>query len=84
MLTMALREIAVVLDDQLIKKIDALAKELGVDRSEIMRRGVGAILDADALRKADRKLQDSYLSITQDEAIIEAAARFARENSPLW
>ena len=48
MLTMALREIAVVLDDQLIKKIDALAKELGVDRSEIMRRGVGAILDADA------------------------------------
>jgi hypothetical protein len=50
----------------------------------LLRRGAQAILDADALKKADRLLQYSYQSLPQDEAIIEAAARLARETTPLW
>lgn len=81
---MTRREVLVQLDDHLVENLDVLARELGLSRSELLRRGAQAILDADALKKADRRLQSSYQSLPQDEAIIEAAARLARETTPLW
>jgi metal-responsive CopG/Arc/MetJ family transcriptional regulator len=84
MFAVALREILVVLDDDLIERVDVLSEELGVDRSEIMRRGVRAVLDADDSRKADGKLQSSYRSMPQDQAIVGAAEVLARETTPSW
>ena len=81
---MTRREVLVQLDDHLVENLDVLARELGLSRSELLRRGAQAILDADALKKADRRLQYLYQSLPQDEAIIEAAARLARETTPLW
>jgi metal-responsive CopG/Arc/MetJ family transcriptional regulator len=81
---MARREVLVQLDDHLVENLDVLARERGLSRSELLRRGAQAILDADALTKADLQLQYSYQSLPQDEAIIEAAARLARETMPLW
>lgn len=81
---MARREVLVQLDDRLVEDLDVLARELGLSRSELVRRGAQAVLDADALTKADIRLQNSYQSVPQDEVIIAAGARLARETMPLW
>jgi len=60
---MTRREVLVQLDDHLVENLDVLARELGLSRSELLRRGAQAILDADALKKADRRLQYSYQSL---------------------
>jgi metal-responsive CopG/Arc/MetJ family transcriptional regulator len=76
--------VLVQLDDRLVEDLDVLARELGLSRSELLRRGAQAVLDADALTKADIRLQNSYQSVPQDDAIIAAVARLARETMPLW
>ncbi|MCP3933892.1 MAG: ribbon-helix-helix protein, CopG family, partial [Actinomycetia bacterium] len=52
---MARREVLVQLDDDLVEQLDALATDLGTNRSELMRRGAQAVLDAERLAVADRE-----------------------------
>ncbi len=81
---MARREVLVQLDDELVAQLDALAAELGTNRSELMRRGAQAVLDAEQLTAADRELRAAYRRQPADPAIVRSARRLAAENSPAW
>ncbi len=59
-MVMARREVLVQLDDDLVEQLDALAADLGTNRSELMRRGAQAVLDAEGLAAADRELESAY------------------------
>ncbi|MHB2028528.1 MAG: ribbon-helix-helix domain-containing protein [Acidimicrobiales bacterium] len=81
---MGRREVLVQLDDDLVSRLDHLATEKGTNRSELIRRGAVAVLDAEDLRQADLQLQAAYRRTPQDPAIVAAAARLAAQISPEW
>ncbi len=81
---MARREVLVQLDDQLVDQLDALASKAGTSRSELLRRGAVAVLEAADLAEADQQLIDAYHRQPQDPAIVDAAARLAARNAPEW
>jgi metal-responsive CopG/Arc/MetJ family transcriptional regulator len=81
---MARKEVLVQLDDELVDRLDRLADKEGTNRSELLRRGAAAVLDASELAAADRDLQESYRRIPQDPAVVTAAARLAARTAPEW
>jgi metal-responsive CopG/Arc/MetJ family transcriptional regulator len=83
-MVMGRREVLVQLDDDLVARLDRLATNRGTNRSELLRRGALAVLEADDLRQADLVLQDAYRRVPQDPELVEAAARLAAETAPRW
>jgi predicted transcriptional regulator len=81
---MARREVLVQLDDELVSRLDTLAAKAGTSRSELLRRGAVAVLEAAALAEADQQLVDAYRRQPQDPAIVAAAARLAAQTAPEW
>ena len=81
---MALREVRVQLDDDLVERLDELAAAEHTDRSELLRRGALAVLDAAMVADADRALVESYRRSPADEALIRSAARLAALTAPQW
>ncbi|MHB8662197.1 MAG: ribbon-helix-helix domain-containing protein [Acidimicrobiales bacterium] len=81
---MARREVLVQLDDDLVVRLDTVARRLGVSRSELLRRGALAVLEADDLIAADAALVASYRSRPDDPLIGAAAHRLAGETAPAW
>jgi hypothetical protein len=81
---MARREVLVQLDDDLVGQLDALAERAGTSRSELLRRGALAVLQAAELAEADQQLVEAYRRTPQDPAIVTVAARLAAENAPGW
>ncbi len=80
----ARREVLVQLDDELVRELDELAARLDISRSELLRRGARAVLEAEEMLEADRKLVESYRRVPQDPAFVDAAYRLARETAPEW
>jgi len=83
-MTMSRRQVLVQLDDDLVRSLDALAKRRGVSRSELVRRGAVAVLEADQLAADDARLQEAYRRDAQDPLLVEAAGRLAAEAAPEW
>jgi hypothetical protein len=83
-MVMARREVLVQLDDELVSRLDRLATERGTSRSELLRRGAIAILDADELRQADVALQDAYRRVPQELDLIQAGTQLAAQTAPRW
>ncbi len=83
-MVMARREVLVQLDDQLVERLDELARRAEVSRSELLRRGAMAILHADEWAQADRRLVDGYTRYPPDPALLEASERLAAETAPGW
>ncbi len=81
---MGRREVLVHLDDDLITRLDRLAAARGTNRSELLRRGAIAVLDAEGFRQDDTELQTSYRFTPHDPIVVEVAARLARETTPNW
>ena len=81
---MARKEVLVHLDDQMVADLDRLATARGTSRSELIRRGVVAVLHAADVAAADHALQDAYRRVPPDPALVEAALRLAAETSPGW
>ncbi|MGI8753421.1 MAG: ribbon-helix-helix protein, CopG family [Acidimicrobiales bacterium] len=81
---MGRREVLVQLDDDLVDRLDRLADAQSTNRSELLRRGAAAVLDAAELAEADRELQDAYRRLPQDPAIVAAAAKLAAGTAPEW
>ena len=83
-MVMTRREVLVQLDDELVTHLDELARRRGVSRSELLRQGAMAVLEADALAAADAELQAGYRRQPQDPALVDAARRLAAETAPAW
>ena len=83
-MVMARREVLVQLDDDLVEQLDALAADLGTNRSELMRRGAQAVLDAERLAAADQELRAAYRRQPADPALVQSARRLAAETAPTW
>jgi len=83
-MVMARREVLVQLDDDLVERLDALAVERGTSRSDLLRRGALAVLDAEEAADADRRLQLAYRRQPADPALLQSARRLAAETAPAW
>lgn len=81
---MGRKEVLVQLDDELVELLDRLAAAEGTSRSELLRRGAAAVLDAADQRDADRVLRDAYRRIPQDPALTASARRLAAQTAPEW
>lgn len=81
---MARREVLVQLDDELVDRLDRLAQAEGTSRSDLLRRGATAVLEAAEQLKADRELRDAYRRIPQDPAFVMSARRLAAQTIPEW
>jgi len=81
---MARRQVLVQLDDDLVDRLDRLARREEVSRSELLRRGALAVLEADHLAEAERSLVEAYRRHPQEPAVVEAARRLAAETAPEW
>jgi len=80
----ARREVLVQLDDDLVARLDRLASDRKTSRSELLRRGALALLEAEEVRQADLELQAAYRRIPQDPDVVEAAVRLAAHTVPRW
>jgi len=83
-MAMTRREVLVQLDDDLVERLDELAVDLGTNRSELMRRGAHAVLEAEALATADRQLRSAYQRQPVDPALVQSARRLAARTAPAW
>lgn len=83
-MVMARREVLVQLDDDLVHRLDQLADAEGISRSELLRRGAAAVLEAADQRDADRMLRDAYRRVPQDPVLLLSARRLAAETVPEW
>ena len=83
-MVMGRRQVLVQLDDDLVERLDRLAEEQGTNRSELLRRGAAAVLEAAGQAEADGLLQDAYRRVPQDPAIVAAAGRLAAHAAPEW
>lgn len=81
---MARKEVLVQLDDGLVSRLDELATAQGTSRSELIRRGAIAVLEAADLADADRQLRDAYRKVPQDPALVQAARSLAARAVPRW
>jgi len=83
-MVVARKEVLVQLDDQLVAELDRLAAASGTSRSELVRRGVLAVLEAADVAEADQSLQAAYRRTPPDPALVEAAHRLAGRTAPSW
>lgn len=83
-MVMARREVLVQLDDELVARLDKLARQAGVSRSELLRRGAFAVLEAATVTAADDELRRAYQATPQDPLVVEAATRLAATTAPEW
>lgn len=83
-MVMSRREVLVQLDDELVANLDELARRRGVSRSELLRQGALAVLEAEEIAVADAQLQAAYRRQSQDPALVDAAARLAAKTAPAW
>lgn len=72
------------LDDDLVERLDRLAETEGTNRSELLRRGAYAVLEAAELREADRSLREAYRRVPQDPVLVASAQRLAARTAPEW
>lgn len=81
---MARREVLVQLDDELVEQLDRVAKTLGTNRSELLRRGALAVIEAADLAEADRALVAAYRRQPPEPALVRSAVRLAARTAPAW
>ena len=81
---MARREVLVQLDDDLVERLAQIAEARGTSRSELLRRGARAVIEAEELVAADAELLEAYRRLPQDPALVQSAVRLASRTVPSW
>jgi hypothetical protein len=80
----ARREVLVQLDDDLVDRLDEIARSQGTNRSELLRRGAHAVIAADDQAVADSGLVDAYRRLPPDPLLVVSAKRLAAHTVPAW
>ncbi len=83
-MVMARKEVLVQLDDDLVEKLDEIAKRVSVSRSELLRRAALAVIEADDWAQADRRLVEGYAKYPPDPVLLRASENLAAETVPEW
>lgn len=83
-MVMARREVLVQLDDELVARLDEIAARSSVSRSELVRRGALAVIEADEWAQADERLVEGYTKYPPDPLLVETSRRLAAETAPEW
>lgn len=81
---MARTQVLVQLDDGLVLRLDRLARDMSVSRSELLRRGARALLEAADLASADEALIEAYRMRPQSPSMVETVSRLAAKMTPEW
>ena len=83
-MAMARREVLVQLDDDLVADLDRIAAARSTSRSELLRQGARAVIEADEEAAADAELIAAYRRQPPDQALEQSAARLAARTAPEW
>ncbi len=83
-MAMARTQVLVQLDDDLVLRLDRLARDMSVSRSELLRRGARALLEAADVAMADEALIEAYRIRPQNPSMVETAGRLAAKMVPEW
>jgi metal-responsive CopG/Arc/MetJ family transcriptional regulator len=84
-MVIARKQVLVQLDDELVARLDAAASVAGISRSELIRRGAQAALEAIENVEKDRRLQAAYRRHPEGgDSFVQAAARLAFEELGEW
>lgn len=83
-MVMARREVLVQLDDELVAELDRIAAARSTNRSELIRRGARAVIEADGEAAADAELIAAYRRQPPDQALQQSATRLAARTAPGW
>lgn len=83
-MVMPRREVLVQLDDELVAKLDEIAKRTKVSRSELIRRAAQSVIEADEWVEADKRLAEGYTKYPPDPVLLETSRRLAAETAPEW
>ena len=78
------RQVLVQLDDALVGRLDRVASALDVSRSELIRRGVDAYLDACEEAGDDARTVTAYVRVPEDPAELAAFEALALQAWPDW
>ena len=70
------------LDDDLVAQLDQVAAEEGASRSELLRRGARAVIDAHRLGTEERTYVEAYRRQPDDPEWVETLHRLAARNWP--
>lgn len=83
-MVMARREVLVQLDDDLVTQLDRIAEARSTSRSELLRRGARAVIEAEDEAAADAELIAAYRRQPPDPALVRSATRLAARTAPEW
>ena len=83
-MVVARREVLVQLDDELVAELDRIAAARSTNRSELIRRGARAVIEADDEAAADAELIAAYRRQPPDQALQQSATRLAARTAPGW
>ena len=83
-MAMGRRQVLVQLDDATVEQLDELAERLAVSRSELLRRGADAVLQAEDWARADRELVEANRRRPVEQALLDAGDRAAQATAPPW
>ncbi|MBN2114859.1 MAG: ribbon-helix-helix protein, CopG family [Acidimicrobiia bacterium] len=78
------KQVLVQLDDDLVERLDRLADSMEVSRSELLRRGALAVLEAARIEEAERVAVEAYRRLPEDPVWVATASRLAAEMTPEW
>jgi hypothetical protein len=76
---MARKQVLVQLDDALLEGLDRAADDIGISRSELIRRAARGLLQLMAEAEADRRLVESYKRLPQEEWIVAAGRNMLQD-----
>ena len=83
-MVVARREVLVQLDDDLVTELDRIAAARSTSRSELLRQGARAVIEAEDDAAADAELIAAYHRQPPDEMLARSAARLAARIAPEW
>ncbi len=83
-MVMARKQVLVQLEDELIAQLDRIAQERGINRSDLLRRLVRNLVEAEDDRQADVQHRAAYQAIPEDPLETEWLTRLAAQNAIEW